>query len=106
MSLLGALGVWRLAAGPKRVKSICLSGFQVLARIPSETWILPEHASFLVLTCVLGATAPTRSLIETNAQALRYRVQPRVQIVYGQSFQCCSRLMSVKFEIRAAGHCA
>ncbi len=34
MSLLGAPGVWRLSAGPRCVKSICLSGFQVSARIP------------------------------------------------------------------------
>ena len=38
--------------------------------------------SFPVLTCVSGNTATTRQLIETNAQALRSRARPRVQIVY------------------------
>ena len=47
--------------------------------------------TFPVLTCGLGNITPQR-LIETNAQALRSRAQPRVQIVYASPsnrLRCC-----------------
>ena len=40
-----------------------------------------KYAPFAVLTCLIGASATTQPLIETDAQAIPFRAQPRVQIV-------------------------
>jgi len=106
MSLLGAPGVWRLSAGPRCVKSICLSGFEVSAHILGLSVDIRKTRFNSVLTCFLGTTTPTQPLIETDAEALRYRVQPQVQIVYGYPFKYSSLLMGMIFELRAARCCA
>ena len=40
-----------------------------------------KHAPFPILTCLVGDSATTQPLIETDAQAIPFRAQPRVQIV-------------------------
>ena len=65
----------------RRVTLICLSGLQVfngLLRVSTSV----ANAPFPVLTRVLGDPATTQPLIETNAQALRVRARPRIQLVY------------------------
>jgi hypothetical protein len=65
-----------------------------------------KYAPFPVLTCVSGyTTTTTQRLIETDAQALRSRAQPRVQIVYGQPFRSATLLTSSPFKLRAFGYC-
>lgn len=71
------------SAGPRCVEFICLSGLQVL---PVSSHPLDTDTGhlvlFRVLTYISEGSASTQGLIETNAQNLPCRAQPRVQIVY------------------------
>lgn len=72
---------------------------------PSQGIDVGRYAPFPVLTCVSGNSTTAQPLIETNAQALPFRVQPRIQIVYGQPFRCATLLMYLSFELCAFGYC-
>lgn len=45
-----------------------------------------RYAPFAILTCLTGDSASTQPLIETHAQAIPFRAQSRVQIVYVHPF--------------------
>ena len=51
-----------------------------------------RYASFTILTCFIGASATAQPLIETHAQAIPFRAQPRVQIVYVRPFHSAALL--------------
>ena len=55
-------------------------------------------AAFRMLTQILGDNITTPPLIETNAQALRTRDRPRVQIVYEKHFRLATLANSIFFQ--------
>lgn len=91
-SLLSALDGLVPSADPRRVRSICLSGLQVLSCLPVAPSGLLQHANLFMLMYLSGSSAQTQPLIETNVQKLSSRAQPRVQIVYGQPLHSASML--------------
>ena len=56
------------------------------------------------LTCLTGDSATTQPLIETDARALRFRAQPRVQVVYVRPFHSAALLMQIVLELCTFGH--
>ena len=83
----------------RRVTSSCLSGLQVLNGLLKVSMSV-ANAPFPVLIRVLGDTATTQPLI-TNAQALRVRARPRIQLVYELPFPSAILLMVLSFELCA-----
>ena len=63
-----------------------------------------KYAPFALLMCLTGASATTQPLIETDAQAITFRAQPRVQIVYVHPFHSAALLMHIFSELCAFGH--
>ena len=63
-----------------------------------------NYAPFAILTCHTGARTTTQLLIETEAQAIPLRAQPRAQIVGVHPFHSAALLMRLISEVCAFGH--
>lgn len=79
-------------AGPRCARSICSSGLQVLAYLLVTKSISLKFTPFRAHVR-LGNATTTQGCIETNAQDLLSRAQPRVQIVYDQPFPSATLLL-------------
>ena len=78
---------------PKSARLIYLNGPQVLIIFHPVI-----DAAFDMLTQILGDNIATPPLIETNAQALRTRHRPRVQIVYEKHFHSATLANRISFQ--------
>ena len=62
-----------------------------------------NDAPFAILTCLTGDSATTQPLIQTDARAIPFGAQPRVQIVYVHPVHYSALLMEILHELCAFG---